>query len=324
MKPFRFTPIYKHTLWGGKRIAQLRGLNNTSENIGESWELSGIKGQESIVKEGEHKGKSLTELLKTMKEKLVGERCWSSNKEYFPLLIKFIDAKETLSIQVHPNDDKAKELKYPCGKTEMWYILDAEPLSEVIIGFKKPINLEQYKKITANESLTNYLQHYPTDKGKSFFVPAGTIHHIGAGNLLVEIQEASDITFRIYDFDRVDKSGKKRELHTSLAEQSINFAHQDQYLCKYEEKANELTPIVNEGLFKVNLISLSKSKRFDYSTLDCFVAWTIIEGKATIIDEEDNETTIVIAGETVLWSANLKALRITPLSKCFKCLETTI
>ena len=210
----KFEPLLKQTLWGGDKIIPFKHLNDTLENVGESWEISGVKDNETIVSEGEYKGKSLNQLVRELKGKLVGQENYERFGNEFPLLIKFIDAKRDLSIQVHPNDEVAHRHGKSRGKTEMWYALPCDKGAKLYCGLKKQITPEEYKAMVENDTITDALAEYEVKEGDVFFIPAGRIHAIGAGCFVAEIQQTSDVTYRIYDYKRKDKDGNYRE-HTS-------------------------------------------------------------------------------------------------------------
>ena len=215
MGPFKFKSLLKQTLWGGQRIAALKNMDCNLENVGESWEISGVTNHETVVDGGPYQGKKLNELMEELKERLVGKDNYKRFGNEFPLLIKFIDAAQPLSIQVHPNDEVAHKLGEKHGKTEMWYMMKSDPDASLLIGLKQKITPEQYKAMVENDTIVDVIDHYNVKEGDCFFLPAGRIHSIGKGCFLAEIQQTSDVTYRIYDFKRRDKSGNYRQLHTS-------------------------------------------------------------------------------------------------------------
>lgn len=221
--PLKFNPIYKHLLWGGKKLNQILNKNIEGENVGESWEISTVKGNISVVSNGELSGKNLQELIELYPEEILGSRSLTKFGVEFPLLFKFIDAKLDLSIQVHPNDKIAKEKHNSFGKTEMWYVVQADENSKLIVGFRKNETAENYQKYLVENNIEQLLHIYTVQAGDVFFIESGTVHAIGAGTLIAEIQQTSDVTYRLYDWNRKDLSGKPRELHTDLALEAINF-----------------------------------------------------------------------------------------------------
>ena len=236
--PLQFTPLYKYRIWGGEKLKTTLNKKYTEENIGESWEISDVSGDETVVAEGPLKGKTLRNLIRDFKGDFVGNTVYEKFGEEFPLLIKFIDAKTPLSIQVHPSNEIAKERHNSFGKNEMWYVMQADKDAELIVGFDEKINNEDYKKHLENNTILNVMHHENVQKGDTFYIPTGRVHAIGAGVLLAEIQQTSDVTYRIYDYDRVDsKTGAKRELHNDLAINVIDYEVHDNY------KTNNVSPL---------------------------------------------------------------------------------
>ena len=244
MYPLKFKPILKQTIWGGDRIIPFKHLNENLPNVGESWEISGVPGNESVVANGEFRGKTLRELINIFREELVGESVYKRFSTTFPLLIKFIDARQDLSIQVHPDDETAKKRHNSLGKTEMWYVMDATEGAKLRSGFKTKIGPKEYKELVHNSTITDVLAEYEIKKGDVFFLPAGRVHSIGAGAFIAEIQETSDITYRIFDFDRKDANGNTRELHTELAKDVIDYEVHDDYRTQYTPEMNEPVELV--------------------------------------------------------------------------------
>ena len=235
----KFEPLLKQTLWGGSKIIPFKHLDAQLENVGESWEISGVSGNETIVANGQYKGMSLNQLVRELKGSLVGEENYQRFGDEFPLLIKFIDACQDLSIQVHPTDEIAHRQGKSRGKTEMWYTLESAPGAQLYNGLKQQITPEQYKEMVADDTITDALARYEVKEGDVFFIPAGRIHAIGAGCFVAEIQQTSDVTYRIYDFKRKDKNGNYRELHTQLASESIDYTVLDNYRTDYEPVKND-------------------------------------------------------------------------------------
>ncbi|NNK12125.1 MAG: class I mannose-6-phosphate isomerase, partial [Flavobacteriaceae bacterium] len=231
--PLKFNPILKERLWGGTKLAQQLNKPSTSDITGESWELSGVKGDVSEVSNGEFKGTSLNELIERWGPDLLGKSVIEQFGKEFPILIKFIDAKQDLSIQLHPNDELAKSRHNSFGKTEMWYIMDADEDADLIVGFNQPMTREKYVESLKSKTLLKYMNYEKVEAGDTFFINTGKIHAIGAGVLLAEIQQTSDVTYRVYDFDRRDKEGNLRELHTDLALDAIDFEKKDDFKVNY-------------------------------------------------------------------------------------------
>lgn len=323
MYPLKFEPILKQTLWGGDRIIPFKHLNDTLPNVGESWEVSAVEGSESIVANGPDKGFTLPEMVRKYKEELMGEANYARFGNKFPLLIKFIDAKLDLSIQVHPDDTLAKKRHNCFGKNEMWYVVDADKGAKLISGFSEQITPKEYKERVHNGTFAEVLQTCEIKPGDVFYVPAGRVHGIGAGAFVAEIQQTSDITYRIFDYNRKDKDGKMRELHTSQAIDAINFADvQEDFRTNYDAVLNEPVEIVASPYFTTSVYDMTEEITCDYSELDSFVILICVEGECRIIDDEKNELT-VRAGETVLLPAATQELTIIPQEKV-KLLETYV
>ncbi len=315
--PLKFKPILKERIWGGNKLQSLFGkkIPKGTEGCGESWEISGIEEDVSTVQNGFLAGNSLNELIEIYMGDLVGEKVYEKFGEEFPLLIKLIDANETLSIQVHPDDEIAKKRHHAYGKTEMWYIIDAEPNSEIITGFKRDITTDEYLRALKNDSINELLHREKAIKNDVFFIPAGRVHAIGKGILLAEIQQTSDITYRIFDWNRIDSSGKPRELHTDLAIDVIDFNQSKNPKTHPTEEVNKTTELASCPFFTVNRLILTNSIQRDYNILDSFVIFLCIDGQCSII-YGSGESEIMKQGELVLIPAELKNIIIRPMSKC--------
>ena len=320
MQPIKFQPLLKQTLWGGDKIVTFKHLDSQLENVGESWEISGVKDNETIVKEGPLKGKSLNEVVAELKDRLVGKENYQRFGDEFPLLIKFIDAHQDLSIQVHPNDEIAHKQGKPHGKTEMWYLMESEPGAKLYCGLKKQITPDQYKEMLDNDTSCDALAQYEVKEGDCFFLPAGRIHAIGPGCFLAEIQQTSDVTYRIYDYKRKDKNGNYRELHTKLAAESINYQVENDYRTHYVGRLNKGVSLVQCPYFCTAVYDLNEPMTLDYSELDSFVILIGLKGEGKIIDNEGNEVSIM-AGDTLLIPATTETLSV---SGTIKFLETYI
>ena len=305
---YKFEPLLKQTLWGGDKIIPFKHLDAQMENVGESWEISGVKDNETIVANGEHKGKSLNELVREQKGKLVGEENYQRFGDEFPLLVKFIDARQDLSIQVHPTDEIAHRQGKSRGKTEMWYALEPTPGAQLYNGLKQQITPEQYKEMVENDTITDALARYEVRDGDVFFIPAGRIHAIGAGCFVAEIQQTSDVTYRIYDFKRKDKNGNYRELHTKEAAESINYTVLDNYRTEYNLPKNEGTQVVQCPYFTTAVYDLTEPMTLDYSELDSFVILIAVKGSGTLT--ADGETISFQMGDTVLIPATTSEVKV--------------
>lgn len=320
MKPFRFTPLLKQTLWGGHRIVPFKKLESNLENVGESWEISGVPGRETIVDGGLYHGKSLNELIAELKEKLVGEANYKRFGNEFPLLIKFIDAELPLSIQVHPTDEIAHKHGKERGKTEMWYMMESAPDASILVGLKKKITPEQYKAMVANDTIVDAIGHYNVKEGDCFFLPAGRIHGIGKGCFLTEIQQTSDITYRIYDFKRRDKDGNYRQLHIHEAAESIDYTVESNCSVTYVPTKNQGVSLIQCPYFKTILYQVDEPLTIDLSSLDSFIITIITQGGGSFTDNEGN-TELVQAGNTLLFPATTSQLKI---EGCMKFLVTYV
>ena len=315
-----FKALLKQTIWGGDKIIPFKHLDDHLENVGESWEISGVPGNETVVADGEYAGKKLNELVIEQKDKLVGKANYERFGDEFPLLIKFIDARQDLSIQVHPTDEIAKRQGKERGKTEMWYIMDSDKDAKLYSGLKMQITPEQYKAMVEDDTITDALAQYEVKEDDCFFLPAGRIHAIGTGCFLAEIQQTSDVTYRIYDFKRKDKDGNYRQLHTKEAAECINYTVEDDYRTHYEHKKNEGVTLVECPYFTTAVYDLDEPMTLDYSELDSFVILIGLKGEGTITDNEGNTVTIS-AGESILVPATTDTLKV---EGTIKMLETYV
>ena len=305
---YKFEPLLKQTLWGGDKIIPFKHLNTQMERVGESWEISGVKDNETIVANGPDKGQSLNQLVCEQKAKLVGEENYQRFGDEFPLLVKFIDASQDLSIQVHPNDETAHRLGKPHGKTEMWYTLESAPGAHLYNGLKKKITPEEYEQMVANDTIVDALARYEIKEGDVFYIPAGRIHAIGSGCFVTEIQETSDVTFRIYDYKRKDKDGNYRELHIKEAAQCIDFTVLPNYRAGYEPILNEGVQLVECPYFTTAVYDLTEPMLLDYSELDSFVILIAVKGEGTI--KANGEEMTFKMGDTILLPATTNEVKI--------------
>ena len=305
--PLKFKTIFKEKIWGGEKIRTILKKDFAPlKNCGETWEISGVKDNVSEVANGPLSGKSLTDLIKEFKGELVGEKVYRDSAEEFPLLVKFIDANEDLSIQVHPGDELAKKRHQSLGKTEMWYVMQADTDSRIIVGFKENSSKEEYLKHLHDNTLVSILDGVKAKAGDVFFLETGTVHAIGAGLVVAEIQQTSDITYRLYDFDRVDAQGNKRELHVDLALDAINYNKVDTQK-KYDTKANTSNVVVDCPYFTTNLIPLEGKVEVSKSG-ETFTVYMCIEGSFEI--EYDGFKHTYIKGDTVLVPAAINAFNL--------------
>ena len=305
--PLKFQPILKDKIWGGQKLQQLLHKSTSSTKAGESWEISDVEGDTSIVANGPLKGTSLKTLMDTYTSDLMGAKNFRQFGNKFPLLIKFIDAKQDLSVQLHPNDKLAKARHNSFGKTEMWYVVQADPASNLIVGFNQEMTPELYVKHLEDKTLQSILNFDAVKAGDTYFIEVGRIHAIGAGVLLAEIQQTSDITYRVYDWDRVDADGNERELHNDIALEAFDFDMPDNFRVQYAPKSNVSTELVSCPYFTTNVLEVTEtiSKQ---NTQDSFVIYMCVEGKANL--EVDGIVTEFSMGETVLVPACIQRFSI--------------
>ncbi len=308
MYPLKFKPILKERLWGGTKLKDILGKPTKSENIGESWEVSGVKENISIVSNGKFTGTTLQELIDKNPENLLGKSIVQRFGKELPVLIKFIDAKQQLSIQVHPDDQLAQDRHNSLGKAEMWYIIDANPNSNLIVGFNKNTRKEEFKNSLQKNELLDLLNYEKVKKGDVFFINAGKIHSIGAEILLVEIQQTSDITYRIFDFNRKNKEGELRELHSQLALDAIDYTKKDDFRLQYNTHQNTVNSIVSCPYFTTNYIHLTEDIEYNLSKRNSFTIYICIEGTAEVVNNYGSAK--IKYGETILLAAQSKNVLI--------------
>lgn len=307
MKILHFQPILKQTLWGGDQIIPFKKLNLSTENIGESWELSGVKDNDSQCTDIQ--GMSLNQLVTQYKERLVGKTNYERFGDEFPLLIKFIDARQDLSIQVHPDDKTAKRQGKQRGKTEMWYLMQSAPSAKLYSGLKQQITPEQYKAMVENDSICDALSQYEVKEDDVFFLPAGRIHAIGAGCFLAEIQQTSDVTYRIYDFKRKDKDGNYRQLHTEEAAESIDYTVSEDYRTNYKPCKNQSVKLVECPYFTTSVYDIDQTTEVKEIGVDSFIILIGLKGKGIVYTDEGEKTEFQ-AGDTLLVPAENKKLSV--------------
>lgn len=311
--PLKFEPILKTRIWGGTQLNSILNKDLGSEtSIGESWELSAVEGSESVVTNGFLAGNTLPELVEVYMDDLVGGKIFEKYGTAFPLLFKFIDAHDNLSVQVHPNDEMAQQKHDSFGKTEMWYVVDAKPGAELYLGFEGKMNAHICKESIDNGTLEQSLRAHKVKKGDAFFIPAGMVHAIGKGIVLAEIQQSSDVTYRLYDYNRKDKDGNFRDLHVKDALESLNF-DSDGVPIKIERKLNVSSKIVDCDYFATNLLSMDKFQVIDYMDKDSCVMYMCVSGSCEIKYAEGCET--LMKGETMLLPAELGEMTVMPKDK---------
>ncbi len=309
--PLKFEPILKDKIWGGHILANQYGKNEAGlKNIGESWELSAMADDLSVVSNGFLAGNNIEEIIEVYMGDIVGDSIFEKFGNEFPLLIKLIEAKEDLSVQVHPGNEQAKRLHDAYGKTEMWYILQSEKDARIYTGFTKPVTLEEYTTALENDTIPDLLNVEVAEPGDTFFTPAGRIHAIGAGIVLAEIQQTSDITYRIYDWGRKNKDGSSRELHTELAIEAIDFSSAGKIKIGKNMAGNITKNLVSNQFFITNILHFDETIAKDYGLLDSFVIYLCTEGKFIIRYDDDSEA--VVKGETVLLPAMINEVALIP------------
>ncbi len=310
--PIKFDPILKSIIWGGSDICKFKGIEPQQDGIGESWEVSGVEGNISVVDGGNLKGKNLQDLIGEYKEQLVGKHNFEKFGTTFPLLIKFIDARDNLSIQVHPDDELGKKRHNSFGKTEMWYVINAAPEAFLYSGFAKQLTPDEYVKSIEDNTFVDYLAKHDVKKGDSFFLPAGRVHAIGSGTFIAEIQQTSNITYRIYDYNRKDANGNGRELHTELAKDAIDYKLYDSYQLSYTHKENEPVQLESCKYFTTNLLELDKPIVFDHSTKDSFIIYICMDGACEIKDSSNTKVEVKQGTTVLIAAANASEITITP------------
>jgi len=308
--PLKFQPILKDKIWGGNKLKSIFNKAAESDKLGESWELSGYENDESVVTNGFLAGNNIVELIEIYMGELVGDKIFDEFGHSFPLLFKLIDANQDLSIQVHPNNEVAIERHNTLGKTEMWYVVDSDENGKLVIGFSKDCTKEEYLEALKNDQVENLLQSISVKKGDVFFIPAGLVHAIGKGVVIAEIQQCSDLTYRIYDYKRVDENGNERELHTEQSLDVINFKASINPLTSYQIVKNQIIPLISCEFFTTNMLKFDKAITRNYGSIDSFVVYMCLEGSFVLIcnDEKMN----VNKGDTILIPACINEIDLIP------------
>ena len=323
--PLKFETIFKDKIWGGHKINSVLGKDYSPlPNCGETWEVSGVEGNISVVREGSLKGKNLKELIQEYGASLVGQRILDKYNDDFPLLIKFIDANDDLSVQVHPDDNLGLKRHKSFGKTEMWYIIQSDKGSKLITGFNQEMSREKYLDAFNSGKLMDILNSESTQEGDVFFLPAGRVHTIGRGNMIAEIQQTSDITYRIYDFDRKDASGNTRELHVDEALDAIDYTFYDEYKTRYKDSPNEAVELVSCPYFTTNKVELTSGNESirNHEGLDCFRIYICLEGEGILSYNDD--TINLSLGDAVLVPAEITSVTLSSSESGVKLLETYV
>jgi mannose-6-phosphate isomerase len=319
--PIKFISILQERIWGGDKLHRILGKNLKDIPIGESWEISAVPDNVSVVANGNLRGENLQDLINDYKTDFVGTKVFEKFGTDFPLLIKFIDAKSDLSIQLHPNDQLAKKRHHSFGKEEMWYIMQAEKDAHLFFGFNQELSKKSYLKHLDNNTLPKVLHQEKVKEGDVYYIPAGRVHAIGGGIILAEIQQSSDITYRLYDWDRKDINGNKRKLHTALALDAIDFSMSKDYKTQYNAELNKISPVINSPYFTTNILTLSDNMSINRSDKDSFTIYMCVEGSGNFIT--NNISTPITIGESILIPAILQDYEIIPNKKILKLLQIT-
>lgn len=308
--PLKFSPIFKDYLWGGNKLQTVLKKDIPGETAAESWEVSAVPGNVSVVSDGLLKGRSLQQLIDSYGADLMGKRVFERFGREFPILIKFIDAAKDLSVQLHPNDELARERHQSFGKTEMWHVMQADPGAQLIVGFKETLSKETYLDHLKRGKLLEILHTEKVQEGDTFFIPTGKVHAIGAGILLAEIQQTSNITYRIYDYNRKDKDGKERELHTELAVDAIDYEHKNDFRVSYDRTQNNtIVPLVECSYFITNRLKLQEGETSTAHSEDSFSIYLCVDGTGILRTGEYAVT--MQKGESVLVPASLPGVTLT-------------
>ena len=317
--PLKFNPIFKDKIWGGRKIKEVLGMDyGPLPNCGEVWLLSGIWDEQSTIANGDFEGDEINDLVETFMGDLVGESVFDKYGEQFPLLLKIIDANDWLSIQVHPDDELAEKRGLGNGKTEMWYVMQADENAELVMGFNREMTRMDYVKVMKNNTLRDVLNYEQVKAGDVFFIPAGRVHALGPDIMVAEIQQTSDTTYRIYDWDRINEAGMSRELHIPQSFEAIDFGIPDQYKIEVPDVMNKTVPVVDCQYFVTNLLQLQGEMEKDYSNLDSFVILIALEGNFSL--KWENGAIFVNQGECVLIPNLIKKVSIRAEKYC-KLLE---
>ncbi|HOI25838.1 MAG TPA: mannose-6-phosphate isomerase [Paludibacteraceae bacterium] len=321
----KFEPILKEVIWGGEQLCYFKDILPRRKSIGESWEISTVQNLLSVVSDGEFAGMTLVDLIKQEKANLLGKKIYSEDSDTLPLLFKFMNTKDKCSVQVHPNDEQAMCMHQCKGKTEMWYIIDAEPGAELISGFSKEMSEAECRKAIAEGTLNDVLMHHKVKAGDVFYIPAGRIHALGGGLLLSEIQQSSDVTYRVYDYNRKDAQGGMRQLHVDEAMAVLNFSYvPKERMCKsVATDMSESVSLIESPYFKVNLLQIKSDREMDYSKLDSFVVYMCTKGSC-LLSADGGEFVSLKQGESLLIPACMNQLRIKSASEETKILETYV
>ena len=322
--PLLFQPNLHTVVWGGDRICGYKGLDMQQKNIGESWEVSAVPTSKSIVSNGELAGRDLVSVVDEAPDEILGKAVSEKYNGQLPLLVKFIDSAKPLSIQVHPNDEMARREHGKSGKTEMWYVIDAQPGSFLYAGFKQEITPEEYKRRIADGTITDVLAKHEVKRGDVFYLPAGRVHAIGSGILLCEVQQSSDVTYRIYDYNRPGLDGKPRELHTELAARALNFHVEEEYRTIYRNETNSANLIIDSPYFSVRVSSVTHPFHRNLLKYDSFVICVCMRGDCKIKMRATGDEIVLRSGNSCLIPAAIADYDVVPLDGSSTILDAFI
>lgn len=322
--PLLFKPNLHTVVWGGDRLRPYKGMQPSEEPIGESWEVSAVPSSVSIVSNGPLAGQDLVSIINQAPDDILGQAVNEKYKGKLPLLVKFIDARRDLSIQVHPNDEMAQRVHGKMGKSEMWYVIDAQPGSYLYAGFKTPITEYEFKKRIEDGTITKVLARHEVKTGDVFYLPAGRVHAICSGILLAEVQQSSDLTYRIFDYNRPGLDGKPRELHTELAAQALDFHVEDEYRTRYDQEENRANLIIDSPYFSVRVTDVNQPFHRNLLKYDSFIITMCLQGDCKLGIRSTGEEIILKQGNSCLIPAAIADYDLTPLSGNSQVLDAFI
>jgi phosphomannose isomerase type I len=322
--PLLFEPNLHEVVWGGKKLTKWKQLPAYEQPVGESWEVSCVPQSVSVIANGEAKGMDLATYIAQQPAAVLGKGVAKAYDNQLPLLVKFIDAKRNLSIQVHPNDEMAARLFHKKGKSEMWYVISAEPGAYLYAGFKTAINAQEYRRLIAEGDITTVLAKHRVHPGDVFYIPAGRVHAIGEGIVLAEIQQSSDLTFRIYDYGRLGMDGKPRELHTDLAAEALDYNVYDNYRTTYSHEALKAKEVLATRYFNVRVVDTETPFHRNLLKYDSFIISLCIEGDCKIKIRETGDEITLREGYSCLIPAAIADYDIIPLEEKTKVIDAYI
>ena len=322
--PLLFQPNLHTTVWGGHQLRPYKGLTVTDDPIGESWEVSAVPTSTSIINNGEWSGRDLVSVIDEQPEAILGKAVNERYQGKLPLLVKFIDARQDLSIQVHPDDEMAMREHGKMGKSEMWYVIKAAPGSRLYAGFEQEITPDEYQRRIADGSITHVLARHAVKTGDVFYIPAGRVHSIGAGIMLAEVQQSSDVTYRIYDYNRRGMDGNPRELHTALAAQAIDYHVEKKYRTEYKEVTNRAMKVIDTPDFVVRVMEVTESFHRNLMKYDSFIISVCLEGDCKILIRSTGDEILLREGHSTLIPAAIADYDIIPLQAKARLLESFI